>query len=102
MADAVFPPAVAAISLGIFGRGRLSRRIGRNEAFNHAGNVVAAILAGIGGWLLDPSAVLWIIAALAAASILSVFRIQATAIDHDAARGADDGHRAGGETGSAS
>jgi MFS family permease len=94
VADAVFPSAVAAISLGIFGRRRLSSRIGRNEAFNHAGNVVTAILAGLGGWLLDPSAVLWIIAALAAASVVSVFRIQATAIEHDAARGADDGQEA--------
>jgi MFS family permease len=45
--DAVFPPAIAAISLGIVGRAAFARRIGRNEAFNHAGNVSTAILAGI-------------------------------------------------------
>src|SRR6266403_2191110 len=37
---AIFPPAIAAISLGMVGRDGLDRRIGRNETFNHAGNVV--------------------------------------------------------------
>jgi len=37
--DAAFPPAIAAISLGIVGRQAFTGWIGRNEAFNHAGNV---------------------------------------------------------------
>jgi MFS family permease len=41
-AAAVFPPAIAAVSLGIFGHAAFTRRIGRNETFNHAGNAVAA------------------------------------------------------------
>jgi MFS family permease len=45
-ADAIFPSAVAAISLGIVGRKMFTHRVGRNEAFNHAGNVVTAIVAG--------------------------------------------------------
>ncbi len=36
-ADAAFPPAVAAIRLGIVGARRFTQRVGRNEAFNHAG-----------------------------------------------------------------
>ena len=90
-ADALFPPAIAAISLGLFGRRCFSARVGRNEAFNHAGNVVTALLAGLGGWLLDPSAVLWIIAVLALASLVAVYGIDRTAIDHEVARGADGG-----------
>ena len=43
---AIFPPAIAAIALGIVGKPKLSRRAGRNEGFNHAGNVVFAVLAG--------------------------------------------------------
>src|SRR5882672_7133386 len=39
-ADAIFPSALAAISLGIVGRKMFTRRVGRNEAYNHAGNVV--------------------------------------------------------------
>src|SRR5579864_8997264 len=34
---AVFPPALAAVSLGVFGHDAFTARIGRNETFNHAG-----------------------------------------------------------------
>ena len=90
-ADAVFPAAVAAISLGIVGRARFTARVGRNEAFNHAGNVVTAIAAGIAGWLIAPSAVLWIVAALAVALLLPLSHVRADDIDQVVARGADDG-----------
>src|SRR5882672_4786172 len=94
LADAIFPSALAAISLGIVGRKMFTHRVGRNEAYNHAGNVVTAIVAGLTGYLIDPSAVLWIVAALALACILATYAVNGDAIDHDAARGADDGdHR---------
>src|SRR5262249_38544725 len=69
IADAIFPPAIAAISLGIVGPGAFTRRIGRNEAFTHAGTALTAVVAGIAGWLIAPDAVLWLVAALATASI---------------------------------
>jgi MFS family permease len=90
LADAIFPSAVAAISLGIVGRKRFTRRVGRNEAFNHAGNVTTAIVAGVAGYLIDPSAVLWIVAGLAVACVFAAYAVDADAIDHDVARGADD------------
>jgi MFS family permease len=90
-ADAIFPSAVAALSLGIVGRTMFTHRVGRNEAYNHAGNVVTAIVAGIAGYLIDPSAVLWIVAGLALACIVAAYAVDANAIDHDVARGADDG-----------
>jgi|SRR5271165_2486443 len=88
-ADAVFPAAVGAISLGIVGPGLFTRRVGRNEAFNHAGNAFTAIAAGLAGWLVAPRAVLWLVSALAAASILAVLAINSSSIDHDLARGSD-------------
>jgi hypothetical protein len=91
LADAVFPPAVAAISLGIFGRAVFSRRVGRNEAFNHLGNAVTAIVAGIAGYLIAPVAVLWVVVVLALASAVAVYKIDGNSIDHELARGADDG-----------
>jgi predicted MFS family arabinose efflux permease len=45
-ADAIFPAAIGAISLGIVGPKMFTRRVGRNEAFNHAGNAFTAIVAG--------------------------------------------------------
>jgi MFS family permease len=87
--DAAFPPAVAAISLGIVGRRMFTRRVGRNEAFNHAGNAFTAIVAGLAGYLIAPAAVLWLVAALAAASAAAALAIDPRAIDHRVARGAD-------------
>jgi MFS family permease len=87
--DAVFPPAIAAISLGIVGRRAFTRRVGRNEAFNHAGNAFTAIVAGVAGYLIAPGAVLWLVALLAAASACAVFAIDAREIDHTLARGCD-------------
>jgi MFS family permease len=92
LADAAFPPALAAISLGIFGRSMFSRRVGRNEAFNHFGNATAAIAAGFAGYLIAPVAVLWVVVALALASAVVVYRLDRGAIDHRLARGADDGN----------
>ena len=94
VSDAVFPAALAGISLGIVGRQHFTRRIGRNEAFNHGGNAASAIAAGLAGYLIAPVAVLWMVAALALASIIATFRIDAGAIDHTVARGADDGDAA--------
>jgi predicted MFS family arabinose efflux permease len=91
-ADAIFPAAIGAISLGIVGPGRFTRRVGRNEAFNHAGNAFTAIVAGVAGWLIAPGAVLWLIALLAGASICAALAIDPEAIDHDLARGSDKEH----------
>ncbi|MEH2316813.1 MFS transporter [Nostoc sp.] len=39
IAAAIFPPAITAITLGLVGHERLDRRVGRNETFNHTGNL---------------------------------------------------------------
>jgi MFS family permease len=92
-AGAVFPPAIAAISLGMVGPHAFTRRVARNEALNHAGLAVNAVVAGVAGWMVAPGAVLWLIAALAAASIWAALRIEPTSIDHAVARGCDEPHR---------
>ncbi len=85
----IFYPAVAALTLGLIGRRRLAQRTGRNAAFDHAGNVVIALLAAATGWWFSQRAVFLLVpifAVLAAAATLS---IPAQAIDHDLARAAD-------------
>jgi MFS family permease len=86
-AGAIFAPAVAAVTLGIVGPKAFAKRIGRNEAFNHAGNAVAATLAGISAYFFGPIVVFWLLAAMAIASIFATLSIPADAIDHDVARG---------------
>lgn len=88
--DAAFPPAIAAISLGSVGRQAFTRRIGRNEAFSHAGNVVAAVLAGLAGYWVAPVAVLWLAVFFALLSAGAALSIDSGAIDHSLARGLDE------------
>jgi len=96
-ASAIFPPAIAALTLGLVGRSLLARQTGRNEAFNHAGNVVAAALAGLGAYFLGYPAMFVLVAGMAAASAVGVLLIREKDIDHKLARGADDGATGGGE-----
>ncbi len=91
-AAAFFGPAIAAITLGIMGPRAFTRRIGRNESFNHAGNAAAAALAGVCAWKWGPIVVFYLIACMALLSIVSVLTIRAEAIDYDLARGLYDGH----------
>ncbi len=90
-AAAIFPPAVAALSLGLVGRAAMARRTGRNEAFNHGGNVVAAALAGSLAYLVGYGAMFLLVAGMAAASAVAILLIRESEIDHELARGADDG-----------
>jgi MFS family permease len=89
IAGAIFPPALAAITLGVVGPKLFSRRIGRNEGFNHAGNAVSAALAGGLAYLFGPIVVFWLMGVLAALSIAAMLMVPAQAIDDDLARGLD-------------
>jgi len=88
-AGVIFPPAIAAVSLGIFGHRAFTRRIGRNETFNHAGNAVAAGLAGLSAYWFGPTVVFYLLGGMAIASLVSILAIPERAIDHDLARGLD-------------
>ncbi len=89
-AGAVFPPAIAAVSLGVVGRRGFARRIGRNETFNHAGNAVAAAIAGGAAYFFGPTVVFYLLAANSVMSLVSILAIPERAIDHDVARGLHD------------
>jgi MFS family permease len=95
-AAAVFAPALAAITLGIFGPKAFARRIGRNEAFNHAGNAAAATVAGVLAYFFGPIAVFWLMGAMAAASIVATLAVPGDAINDHVARGLDDSTGRGG------
>jgi MFS family permease len=86
-AGVVFPPAIAAVSLGVVGYRAFAARIGRNESFNHAGNATAAAIAGAAAYLFGPKVVFYLLAFMALASLMSILAIPERAIDHLAARG---------------
>jgi MFS family permease len=83
----VFGPAVAAVTLGLFTRARLARQMGRNSAFDHAGNVAIAAAAGAVGYVFSQRAVFLMVPVFAALASLAMLSIPARAIDEDRARG---------------
>jgi MFS family permease len=91
IAGALIPPAANAITLGIAHQAGFNRQNGKNQAFNHAGNLVGAALSGLLGWHFGLPAVFWLAAFFGAFAILSVLAIPHRAIDDAAARGLMDG-----------
>ena len=88
-AGAVFAPAMSAITLGLVGPKLFAGRVGRNEAFNHAGNALSAALAGVLAWSFGPVVVFWLMAVLTVASIIVSARLNTDDIDNAVARGLD-------------
>jgi MFS family permease len=96
-AGVIFPPAIAAVSLGLVGHRAFTARIGRNETFNHAGNAAAAAIAGGSAYLFGPTVVFYLLAVTSLASLVSVLAIPESAIDHDLARGLHDAEQGTGQ-----
>lgn len=86
ISTAVATPLIAAISLGIVGRQTLGRRIGRNESFNHAGNLVTASLAGYLGYAAGLQWIFYVCGALGIACAGTALLIRRRDIDDAVAR----------------
>ena len=85
----VFGPAVAALTLGLYARNQLARRMGRNAAFDHAGNVAIAVVAGAVGYAFSQRAVFLLVPVFAVFASIAVLSIPAKAIDLNRARDLD-------------
>ena len=92
VAGDVFGPAVAALTLGLFARPLLARRMGRNSAFDHAGNVAIALVAGAVGYAFSQRAVFLLVPVFAVLTAIAVLSIPAKAIDYNRARDLDGDH----------
>jgi MFS family permease len=95
----VFGPAVAALTLGLYARKQLARRMGRNSAFDHAGNVAIAVVAAAVGYAFSQRAVFLLVPVFAVLAGIAVLSIPAKAIDWDRARDLDQDGRSAGPAG---
>src|SRR5829696_9365280 len=86
----VFAPTVAAITVGLVGPGRLAARLGRNVAFDRAGNLAIAAIAAAVGTAFSQRAVFYLVPLFAILTTMAVLSIPAGAIDHARARGLED------------
>ena len=84
----IITPAIAAISLGLVGRGAMSVRAGRNYRFAAAGHAATAALMGLSGAFFSIHAMFVAAAALCIPALFFLNRIRADEIDYARARNA--------------
>jgi MFS family permease len=87
IAGAAIGPAVTGMTLGIVRQKGFNAQNGRNQAWNHAGNMIGAGLSGWLGWRFGMPAIFYLAAVFGALAIASVLMIPEASIDHRAARG---------------
>jgi len=89
--SSIFGPAICAVSLGVVGHRLFDRRQGRNQAFNSAGNVVAAVSMGLLGYFISNRSIFFFVSVCALPTILALLVIRPDEIDYMLARGAKKG-----------
>jgi MFS family permease len=87
IAAAFIGPAMYGITLGVTRLKGFNRQNGRNQAFNHAGNLAAAGLSGYLGWRFGLGATFLLGIGLGVVTIACVLAIPRRAVDDRAARG---------------
>lgn len=86
--SSVFGPAICAISLGIVGHHLFDARQGRNQSFNSAGNVVAALSMGLIGYFVSNRSIFFFVALSTIPTLFALRLIRGDQIDYERARGA--------------
>jgi predicted MFS family arabinose efflux permease len=76
-------PALTALTLGIVGKERFPAQQGNNQAWNHAGNVVAALLVAGGTFALGAASAFWVLGGMAILCLASLPLIPTSAIAAD-------------------
>jgi predicted MFS family arabinose efflux permease len=90
VAGAALGPGMVGLTLGVARQEGFNAQQGRNQAFNHAGNLAGAALSGVLGWRFGFAAVFWLAAVFSALSVGCVFAIPRGVIDDAEARGLSD------------
>jgi MFS family permease len=90
-ASSLFGPAIAAISLGIVGPRLFDRRQGRNQTFNAAGNVFAAISMGLIAYAISDRSIFFFVVAFVLPTLVALRCIHSKDIDYQQARGGKEG-----------
>ncbi len=88
-AGSIFGPALAAVSLGLVGHEGIARRMGRNQALDHSGNVAAAALAGLVGDTIGYGGIFVVSACMCLAGAIATTLIRGSDIDSTGARGGE-------------
>ena len=81
-------PTVTAVTLGIVLKSDFDKRFGRNQTFNSAGNVAAALLMGVIGYTISNRAIFLTVPLLALPCVWAILAINPKEINYARSRGA--------------
>ncbi|MEY8014680.1 MFS transporter [Mycobacterium servetii] len=87
VSGATIAPALIGITLGVVGQDGFAKQFGRNQAYNHAGNMAGAGIGGLLGLAFGYVGVFGLAAMFAVATIAAVLAIPPGHIEHHIARG---------------
>lgn len=93
--SSIFNPAICAISLGTVGYHLFDCRQGRNQAFNSAGNVMAAVSMGLLGYYISNRSIFFFVSFCAIPTIIALLLIRPDEINYKLARGVKEGDEDG-------
>ncbi len=80
-------PLITGITLGLTGQNGFSAQMGRNEAFNHGGNFVTALMAGGIAWYWGVGGIFLLMTCTTLLTLCALLAIRNGDIDNNAARG---------------
>lgn len=84
---AAMAPTISGLTLGLAGQSHLPAQLGRNEAWNHAGNGLSAMLGGAIGYWYGVPGVFVVMSGMLLLSLHALHGIAPRDIDHAQARG---------------
>jgi MFS family permease len=87
VAQSLFVPVLGALALGLAGYQALNRTLGENQGWNHAGNIVAALLAFVSVRYLGSASIFYAVAIASLVGAFSVYWIRAHELDGSIASG---------------
>ena len=86
--EPLFAPAISAISLGLVGQLCFGTRVGRNQAFGAAGNVVSSIVMGLLGYYVSNQSIFFFVAGVSIPALIALLCIRQNEINYDRSRAA--------------
>lgn len=84
-------PLITGITLGLTRQKGFSAQMGKNEAFNHAGNFITALIAGGIAWYWGIGGIFILMTCTRLLTLIALTGIRRSDIDDDAARGLESG-----------
>jgi MFS family permease len=94
-AQSIFIPVLGALALALVGYKALNRTLGENQGWNHAGNIVAALLAFVAVRYFGSASIFFSVAIASLVGAFSVYWMRKQELDEDIASG--DGKESGGK-----